>query len=271
MQPRILSEPAPPADIRLAYGSESSQLVDFRLPAAPGLRPLAVMIHGGFWRARFNLLHAGHLCAALGAAGFASANIEYRRAGEVGCGWPGTFKDVVHAVQFARERANLVRGDARRTIVMGHSAGGHLALWLAGEMSDLAGVASLGGVASLRLAWEMGLGNHAVREFLGAGPTEAPDLYRAADPEGRPAAVSRVLIHGTADDRVPIELSREYLRLRQGDPGPVKLVELPGGDHFDVVDPQSRFWEVVLGELMGLVTSSPASPCSPPANAPPAR
>jgi len=253
METRILSEPAPPADIRLPYGDGPSQLVDFRLTAVPGLRPLAIMIHGGFWRARFNLLHAGHLCAGLAAAGFACANIEYRRAGEVGCGWPGTFKDVSHAVQFVRDRANLVRGDARRTVVLGHSAGGHLALWLAGEMGDLAGVVSLAGVASLRLASEMGLGGQAVREFLGATPREAPDVYRSADPEGRPSAVPRVLIHGTADDRVPIALSREYVRLRQGDPGPVKLVELPGGDHFDVVDPQSRFWDVVLGEVMSLV------------------
>jgi acetyl esterase/lipase len=258
MQPRILSEPAPPADIRLLYGNEPSQIVDLRLPAAPGLRPLAIMIHGGFWRARFNLLHAGHLCAGLAAAGFASANIEYRRAGEVGCGWPGTFKDVGNAVQFVRDRANLVRGDARRTVVLGHSAGGHLALWLAGEIGDLAGVVSLGGVASLRVASEMGLGGQAVREFLGVTPREAPDIYRSADPEGRPCAVPRTLIHGTADDRVPIELSREYVRLRQADPGPVKLVELEGGDHFDVVDPQSRFWDVVLGEVMSLVPTVPA-------------
>lgn len=254
MQPRILTEPAPPADIRLLYGDTPSHVVDLRLPAAAGLRPLAIMIHGGFWRARFNLLHAGHLSAGLAAAGFASANIEYRRAGEVGCGWPGTFKDVSRAVQFVRDRANLVRGDARRTVVLGHSAGGHLALWLAGEMDDLAGVVSLAGVASLRLASEMGLGGQAVREFLGVTPREAPDVYRSADPEGRPSAVPRVLIHGTADDRVPIELSREYVRLRQGDAGPVTLVELPGGDHFDVVDPQSRFWDVVVGEVTRLTS-----------------
>ena len=258
MQSRILSEPAPPADIRLPYGDTLSHIVDFRLPAASGIRPLAVMIHGGFWRAKTNLLHAGHLCGALAAAGFASANIEYRRAGEVGCGWPGTFKDVTNAVQFARERANLVRGDAGRTVVLGHSAGGHLALWLAGEVSDLAGVVALGPVASLRVASEMGLGGQAVREFLKVTPKEAPEVYRSADPEGRPSGVPRVLIHGTADEIVPIELSREYVRLRQGDPGSVKLVELPGGDHFDVVDPQSRFWHVVLGEVTHLATASPA-------------
>jgi len=249
MQPRILSEPAPQSTIRFPYGSAPSQFVDFWPPEVPGVRPLAVMIHGGFWRVKFDLLHAGHTCAGLAAAGFAVANIEYRRVGEAGGGWPGTFEDVRQAVHFARERASLIRGDERRSVVLGHSAGGHLALWLAGEIGDLAGVVGLGAVTSLRMGYELGLGNHAVHELLGASPTEAPELYRAADPEGRPTAVPRVLIHGTADDRVPIELSREYVRLRQADPGSVKLVELPGGDHFDVVDPQSRFWEVVVAEV----------------------
>ena len=207
------------------------------------------MIHGGFWRVKFDLLHAGHVCSGLAAAGFAVANIEYRRVGEAGGGWPGTFEDVRQAVRFARECAPLVRGDERRTVVLGHSAGGHLALWLAGEIGDLVRVVGLGAVASLRLGYDLDLGNHAVQELLGASPTEVPDLYRAADPESRPATVERVLIHGTADDRVPIDLSREYVRLRQDDPGPVRLVELPGGDHFDVVDPQSRFWEVVVAAV----------------------
>jgi len=193
----------------------------------------------------------------LTAAGFASANVEYRRIGEPGAGWPGTFDDILHGVRFAREQAHQVRGDARRTVVLGHSAGGHLALWLAAEMAGLAGAVSLGGVASLRLAWEMGIGNGAVQEFLGAGPAAAPDLYRSADPEGRPAAVERVLIHGTADDRVPVEISREYLRLRQADSRPVKLIELPGADHFAGVDPQSPFWQVVVDEVTRLAANSP--------------
>ena len=269
MQPRIFAEPAPSADFRLSYGEDSNHVIDFRASTVPGLRPLAIMIHGGFWRERFSLLYAGHTCAALASAGFATANIEYRRTGHPGAGWPGTFQDVVRAVQFARAHAAQVSGDPARALVIGHSAGGHLALWLAAEIPDLAGVVSLGGVASLRLGCEMEIGSGAVREFLGTTPAASPELYRAADPEGRPSAVARVLIHGTADDRVPVELSREYVRLRQADPGPVKLVELPAADHFDVVDPQSRFFPAVIDELNRLPTSSPALPDSRPAAAPP--
>jgi len=269
MQPRLFTEPAPPADFRLSYGHDPNHVVDFRRSAVPGIRPLAIMIHGGFWRERFSLLYAGHPCAAFACAGFATANIEYRRTGQPGGGWPGTFEDVTRAVQFARDHAAQAGGDPARAIVLGHSAGGHLALWLAGEIPDLAGVISLGGVASLRLGCEMGIGGGAVHEFLGATPAGSPGLYRAADAEGRPSAVPRVLIHGTADDRVPLALSREYLRLRLSDAGPVKLVELPGADHFDVVDPQSRFFSTVMDELNRLATSWPPSPGSRPASAPP--
>jgi acetyl esterase/lipase len=254
----IKSEAAPPADARIPYGEFASQFVDFRFPAAPGVGPLAVMIHGGFWRVKYDLLAAGHLCRALAGAGFATANMEYRRVGEPGGGWAldekcsGTLEDVSHAVQFARRQAARFRGDPRRTIVLGHSAGGHLALWLSGEIADLAGVVALAPVASLRLAWELRLGNAAVAEFLQGSPDEAPERYQAADPAGRPSAVPRILIHGTADEIVPIELSREYVRLRRCDPAPVKLVELPAGDHFDVVDPQSRFHETVICEVRGM-------------------
>ena len=252
-----MSEPAPPADGRVPYGDSASQFVDFRFPAAPGVGPLAVMIHGGFWRVKYDLLPAGHLCAALAGAGFATANVEYRRVGEPGGGWPGTVEDVKQAVQFARLHAARFRGDPHRTIVMGHSAGGHLALWLAGEIADLAGVVALAPVASLRLAWELRLGNGAVAEFLQGSPTEVPGRYQAADPAQRPSAVPRVLIHGTADEIVPIELSREYVRLRRCDPVPVRLVELPACDHFDVADPQSPFHETVIRETRSL--------CEPPA------
>jgi acetyl esterase/lipase len=249
---------SPPADGRVSYGESASQFVDFRFPAAPGVGPLAVMIHGGFWRAKYDLLPAGHLCRALARSGFATANVEYRRVGEPGGGWvgqecSGTLEDVRRAVQFARRHAARFRGDPHRPIVLGHSAGGHLALWLAGEIADLAGVVALAPVASLRLAWELHLGNGAVGEFLQGSPAEVPGRYQAADPAGRPSAVPRILIHGTADEIVPIELSREYVRLRQCDPAPVKLVELPAGDHFDVVDPQSQFHETVLGEVRGII------------------
>jgi acetyl esterase/lipase len=243
-EPRVLTDPPPPADQRLRYGERDSQFVDFRRPSAGTARPLAIMIHGGFWRVRYNLLHAGHLCAALAAAGLASANIEYRRIGEPGGGWPGTFEDVKLAVAFAREHAPQNGGDASRTVVLGHSAGGHLALWLAAEIRDLACVIGLAPVASLREAFTLALSENAVADLMGGGPDEVPERYAAADP-ARPTPVPRVLIHGTADDTVPIALSRNYA-------APARLIEIPNADHLALIDPRSAAWPLVLKEVMAV-------------------
>jgi len=212
-----MEQPAPAADARLAYGGHPSQFVDSFLPKAAGLCPLAINIHGGFWRAYRDLTHAGHLCAALAAAGFSCANIEYRRAGEEGGGWPGTLDDVRRAIAFAREHAHEFRGDPTRTFLLGHSAGGHLALCMAAEMGDLARVIAFGPVADPRRAWELDLGGGAAAEFFGGSPADFPERYAM-----RPSLCPTVLIHGTADEIVPVALSRDY-------PG-ARLIELAGAD-----------------------------------------
>ena len=197
------------------------------------------MIHGGFWRVRYDLLHAAPVCAALASAGFAAANIEYRRVGEPGGGWPGTFDDVKQAVSFAREHAPRFGGDPTRTVVLGHSAGGHLALWVAAEVRDLAAVIGLAPVASLHQS----LSDNAVAGLMAGASGEFPDRYAYADP-ARPTPVPRLLIHGVDDEIVPISLSRGYA-------APARLVEIPGADHFAVIDPQHLVWPLVLQEIRG--------------------
>ena len=244
--PPALMEIAPPkADERLPYGPHLSQFVDFRRSAAGAPRPFVIMIHGGFWRQRRSLTYAGHLCIALGLEGFPTANIEYRRISEEGGGWPGTFDDVKSAIRFARARAADFGGDLARTVVLGHSAGGHLALLAAAEFTDLLGVISLAGVNCLRRAYELRLGDGVVAEFMGGTPDELPESYHAADPVNRSSPVPLVLIHGTEDDIVPVEISRSFLQRR-------RYVELPGGDHFGVIDPSTEAWSVVCGELNSL-------------------
>lgn len=246
-------EIAPPeAEARLAYGPHPSQFVDFRRGAGEGPRPLVVMIHGGFWRQRRTLTYAGHLCIALGREGFATANIEYRRIGEDGGGWPGTFDDVRRAIAFAREHAAGFGADPARTLLLGHSAGGHLALLAVAEYPGLCGAVSLGGVANLLRAHELRLGEGVAAEFMGGTPEAMPQAWRDADPVHRPSAVPRVLIHGTADDIVPCEISRDF-------PEPRRYVELAGVDHFDPIDPASASWPVVVLELTALLRS-PARP-----------
>jgi len=199
-----------------------------------------VMIHGGFWRPTYDLSHASHLCAALAQTGISVASLEYRRAG-----WPTTFDDVIAGFLAARKETSPV--------VMGHSAGGHLALRLASEKPAMTGVVSLAPVACLELAYEENLGSGAVTDFLGGKPSENPSVYADADPVKHSSSVRRVLIHGTDDDVVPISNSRAYVAARRTDSGAVRLVEISGADHFDLIDPSSRAWAVVLANVKQLL------------------
>jgi acetyl esterase/lipase len=227
---------------RLPYGPASSQFVEFRPATTAAPAPLAVMIHGGFWRVRYGLDHPAPFCDALAAAGFAVANIEYRRVGEPGGGYPGTLDDVKLAIEFARAHAAQFNADPARTSVLGHSAGGHLALWVAAEIPDLTRAIGLAPVANLGLAYTLALSNTAVADFLGGAPADVSDAYAHANP-ARPTPVPRTLIHGTADDIVPIALSRTFT-------APANLIELPGADHFAVIDPSHDAWQAVLAELL---------------------
>jgi len=257
MSDDILTLPPPPADARLAYGPDPNQFFDLRMPAKKEKTsyPLLINIHGGYWRAKYNLDHAGHLCAALTAKGLATANLEYRRVGNEGGGWPETFADIRSAYQFLKQTAPQRNLDRRRILVMGHSAGGQLALCLAGHEPGLAGVVSLAGVVDLQHAYRQHLSNDAVVEFLHGKPSEVPDHYREADPmELSIPGAQQWLIHGSADDVVPVEFARDYVAAKHRRTGKeredVHPLEIPGAGHLDVIDPRTQAWkrieEVVL-------------------------
>jgi acetyl esterase/lipase len=217
-----------------------------RLGDADG--PVLVMfIHGGFWRARY----AADTIAPLAAACAGEDprpwvwNIEYPRVGMPNGGWPGT----VLAVRAAIEAA-IAQAGGRPVVLAGHSAGGHLALWGAHE-HPVATAVSLAGVCDLEGGADAGLGNGAVLEFLGADPDA--DLYRAASPLARLPLRSRaLLIHGDADDVVPIQQSRTFRRAALAAGDDCALQELPGGDHFEVIDPNGRAWPLLRARLQEL-------------------
>jgi acetyl esterase/lipase len=261
MSDDILTLPPPPADARLAYGSDPNQFLDLRLPSSKESRqpqfPLLINIHGGYWRAKYNLDHAGHLCAALTAKGLATANLEYRRVGNEGGAWPGTFADIRSAYHFLLQNAKAHKLDPQRIVVMGHSAGGQLALCLAAHEPGITRVVSLAGVVDLQRAYQLHLSNDAVVEFLRGTPAEVPDHYREADPMELSIPQARqYLIHGSTDDTVPPDISSDYVAAKQKRSGKekedVNLLEIPRAGHFDVIDPHAQAWKQVEATVLKL-------------------
>ena len=255
MSEEILSLTPPPADVRLAYGSEPTQFGDLRLPKGKGPFPVAMNIHGGFWRAKYDLLHAGHLCAALTAKGIVTWNLEYRRVGDPEGGWPATFNDIVAGYRYLHQIENRYHLNTEKIAVMGHSAGGQLALCLAAHVPDVKRVVSLAGVVDLARTYELHLSHDAVVELLGGTPEQVPDHYRDADPMTLPMPHARqVLLHGSLDDTVPPDFSRRYVETKKKIHEDARLVEIPKADHFDLIDPLSGAWKEVEAAVRDLMS-----------------
>jgi acetyl esterase/lipase len=245
----ILTKPQPPPDERVAYGDDPSQFFEVRLPRGKPPHRVLINIHGGYWRARYDLIHTGHLCEALRNEGLATFNLEYRRVGNLGGGWPGTFDDIRAAYRFLQQSHSRFHLDLDAPVVMGHSAGGQLALCLVAHEPSLRRVISLAGVVDLKKAFALHLSNDAVAEFLGGKPETVPDHYREADPvELKISQARQWLIHGSEDEVVPPEFSREYVALKNKAGESVKLLEIPRAGHFDLIDPSSKRF-VMVGDV----------------------
>ena len=247
-------------------------MADVRLPSDAGARPLVVVVHGGFWMAEFDRAHAGPQSVGLVDAGYVVATVDYRRVGQRGGGWPGTFDDLAaltDAVPALVADALPGRVDTTRTVLVGHSAGGHLAAWAAARhllpqdspwrrASPLdVGVVSLAGVLDLELSEQLGLGAHAARRLLGGSPRRRPDRYALADPAALlPTGGRLIAVHGTRDDTVPAAMSRRYVdrALSAGDQA--ELLEIGGCGHFELIDPLSAAWPTVLAAAAA-VSQSP--------------
>jgi pimeloyl-ACP methyl ester carboxylesterase len=233
----ILTDPPPPAaDARVAYGPEPLQFGDLRVPAGEGPFPLAVVLHGGYWQATYNLIHTGQACVALAAAGIAAWNLEYRCVGVPGGEWPAAGEDVALALA-AVDRLPFAHDG--RTVLVGHSAGGQLALWAA-KRSGLP-VVALAPVSDVRDA--------VLRRGPGSAPARfmAPEHFADGSPmELLPLGVPQVVVHGTADEDVPYEMSERYVSAAGGE---AELVTLEGVGHFELIDPQA----VAFGETIAAV------------------
>lgn len=244
----ILTLAPPKANARIPYGKAPQQFGDIFLPQGSGPHPAVIFIHGGFWRNAYSLEHAGHLCAALARAGAAVWSLEYRRLGDPGGDWKGMSDDIVRGGEQIVSVGNRYNLDLKRVIAAGHSAGGQLALWLAAQMAvDLRGVVPLAAVSDLRRAYALQLDGGVAGELIGGSPDRVPQRYAAASPiELLPIAPPQRVVHGTADNIVPFDMSQRFAKASKN----ATLVALSGAGHFDLIDPRSKFWPTVQKNIL---------------------
>ena len=272
--PLELADAVVPAAQRIAYGADPLQFGELRLPASGGPHPVAIVIHGGCWVSALGTLapravamdNMRPLAAALAEQGIATWNVEYRRLGNAGGGWPGSFRDVAAAADFVRNLAKDHPLDLKRVVAIGHSAGGHFAMWLAGRSklpatSDLhvsnplplAGVVNLDGPADLKaaLAVQQSIcGRPAITELIGGSPEERPDRYRHASPvELLPLGVPQVFFAGRMFN-AQVQPYAEAAA-RAGDT--VRAFPNANAPHFVFIDPKSDVASQVVGSVRQLL------------------
>lgn len=255
-----LTWPAAPADQRMAYGPHPAQFGDLYLPTGTGPHPLVILIHGGCWQTRFDLTPLGPLCLALRTAGWAVWSLEYRRLQDGG-GWPNTLADLAAGADAVRSLSAPL--DLQRVVAVGHSAGGHLALWLAARFRlpstapfwrpdplPITGVLGLAALADLVTAAEQALCNGAVVDLLGGMPVDQRVRYALASPAARlPLGVPQSHLVGANDLIVPPVYLQAYLDKAHASGDDTTLTILPGVGHFELVDPTSAAWPTILAAL----------------------
>ena len=236
-----------------AYGEGPDQFLELTLPAGDAPAPVVVVLHGGFWRARYGIELARPLAADLAARGWAAVAVEYRRVG-AGGGWPQTLEDVAAALDALPDVPGAGRLDLRTVAVVGHSAGGHLAGWAAGRgrlpegapgaSPRVAVTAAVlqAGVLDLEAAVEEHLGDGATVAFLGGRPEELAERYLTADPVRLvPTGVPVLCVHGAADTTVPVEQRERFVEAAAAAGDAAELLVVPG-DHMVVLDLTTPGW-----------------------------
>jgi len=273
----LLKQPTPPATGQMTYGKDALQFGEMRVPAGTGPFPVAILVHGGCWSAKlkelpeavtsFELLRP--IASALAEAGIASWNIEYRRLGNEGGGWPGTYQDLSRATDMLRDTASRYHLDLSRTIAIGHSSGGQLAMWLVargrlpknsplytGSPLPLKGVVDIDGPPDLETfqAFEQPMcGGPVITQFFGGTPAEFPDHYREGSVAGLLPTGARQELFIRAKPAEMHELLEQYVRVAKKAGDPVRLFTLMGDSHFDGINPTAPDWETVMASIRSLL------------------
>lgn len=242
------------------YGTAPSQLGDLHLPKA-SRPPVICLLHGGFWRLPYARDQYTPIAEDLVSRGYVAWNLEYRRIGEAGGGWLHTIQDVSdgidHLATLKAEGADL---DLSSVVTVGHSAGGHLALWAAGprrltpeapapRVRIMAAVGQAP-AADLKRVYELGYSNRVALELIGGPPSQYPERYAAASPRALlPLGVPQLVVHGGEDDTVLVDMGREYVAAARAVGDAAEYVELPGAGHFEHLDPMGAAWAAVTDWL----------------------
>lgn len=263
--------PSRAPDWRLAYGNDANQHGELRVPDGPGPHPVVVLIHGGCFKADYATAHdLAPMADALKLDGIASWNIEYPRLGDAGGGWPGTYLDVGHAVDYLRTLATRYPLDLGRVVVVGHSAGGHLALWSAARrrvpadsplhMDDplpIRGVIDLAGPVDLTANtadYEALCRDAVITKLVGGKPDDVPQHYAQASPARLlPLGIPQVVVVGQYEAFLPRPIAERYVRAAATAGDDARLVVIPGAGHFELASPTSSAWPAVDAAIRDLL------------------
>jgi acetyl esterase/lipase len=260
----LLARPRPAATERVHYGDASTQFADLWLPSGSGSHPVLVLIHGGCWRADLPGLELmAYAAEDLRQHGVAVWNVEYRRLGEPGGGYPGSFEDIANAVDWLRKLANAKRLDLSNVIAMGHSAGGHLALWAAARprlpkssplyrdhplpIKAVVSLAGIGDLSAYRASGPPACGGPRVIDLLDGTASRGPwDVFKDTSPaEMLPIGVPQAIISGALDPIVPAAFGRAYAGKAAAAGDPVREITLSDAGHFELIDPKSSSFEEI--------------------------
>ena len=253
--------------IRIDYGTDPYQFGELRIPEGDSLFPVIMIIHGGCWQSAYDKTLMDDMADDLTRRGYATWNLEYRRLGNPGGGWPGTFLDIASGLKMLREIRNDYPLNLTKILVTGHSAGGHLALWLGGQsqlpdsaeikttgLPDIKGIVSLAGITDLESYLAPSGCGSSVRSLTGGEPNEYPERYAQGSPMTFiPLGVPRVLVNGENDGIVPVSHIRPYYEASVAANEQIELVTIPGAGHFEVISPGSIAWDPIVSAFEKLL------------------
>jgi acetyl esterase/lipase len=255
--------PSPEADHVIAYGDDPLQFGELRLPEGEGPFPVVVFMHGGCWMSEYDIAHSRKLTDAFPREGIAVWSLEYRRIGDPGGAWPGTFDDIEAGLAHLSGLTEKYSLDPDRVILAGHSAGGHLALWMTQRIEEQEpenlirprGVLSLAPAPDLEYLYEQGACDNAAGKLMGGSPEEYPERYAYGSVANRiPQSTPQIAVVGKYDETWrPVGVRYAKAAAEQG--APIEVVDAPESGHFEMIDPDSTTWPLVLDaarDLLGL-------------------